>query len=155
MSVIEVPYNFSPREYQLPFFRAMESGKKRAVLVWHRRAGKDKTVFNFLVAEMLRRVGNYYYMFPTYAQGKKVIWEGKDKTGFPFLGHIPKELREGDPNNTEMKLTLKNGSLFQVIGSDNIDSVMGSNPVGCVFSEYALQDPNGWEYMSPILLENG
>lgn len=155
MPEITIPYNYTPRGYQLPFLQAMEAGKKRAVLVWHRRAGKDKTVLNFTVKEMVRRVGNYYYIFPTYNQGRKILWDGKDKTGFPFLGHIPRELRAGDPNNTEMKLSIKNGSLFQVVGSDNIDSVVGTNPVGCVFSEYSLQDPRGWEYLSPILLENG
>lgn len=151
---IVIPHNFSPRGYQLPFFRAMEGGKRRAVLVWHRRAGKDKTVFNFVVQEMLRRVGNYYYFFPTYNQGRKILWDGKDRTGFPFLGHIPAELLKGDPNNTEMKLSLVNGSLLQVVGSDNIDSVVGTNPVGCVFSEYSLQDPRGWDFMRPILREN-
>ena len=155
MPTISIPHNFSPRGYQLPFFRAMEGGKTRAVLVWHRRAGKDKTVFNFLAKSMLTRVGNYYYFFPTYNQGRKILWDGKDKTGFPFLNHIPQEIRAGDPNNTEMKLTLKNGSLLQVVGSDNIDSIVGTNPIGCVFSEYSLQDPRGWDFVRPILRENG
>ena len=53
-----------------------------------------------------------------------------------------------------MKIRLKNGSLFQLIGSDNIDSIVGTNPVGCVFSEYAIQDPQGWDYIRPILREN-
>lgn len=133
----------------------MERGKKRAVLVWHRRAGKDKAVFNFLAKEMCTRVGNYYYFFPTYNQGRKILWDGKDKTGFPFLNHIPAELRAGDPNNTEMKLQTRTGSLLQVVGSDNIDSIVGTNPVGCIFSEYSLQDPKGWDFVRPILRENG
>lgn len=133
----------------------METGKKRAVLVDHRRAGKDKTSFNFCVREAIRRVGIYYYFFPTYNQGRKILWDGIDKEGFRFLDHAPKEIRKGDPNQTEMKLTLINGSLIQVVGSDNIDTVVGTNPVGCVFSEYALQDPRGWDFVRPILRENG
>ena len=153
---ITLPYRFTPRPYQLPLLTAMDSGKKRAVIVWHRRAGKDKTVFAGLVAKkMFERVGSYYYIFPTYNQGRKILWDGRDRDGFRFLDHIPPELRDGDPNNTEMKLKTKNGSLLQVIGSDNIDSIVGTNPVGCVFSEYSLQDPKGWDYLSPILLENG
>lgn len=54
-----------------------------------------------------------------------------------------------------MCVILRNGSLIQIIGSDNIDSIVGTNPVGCVFSEYALQDPRGWEFIRPILRENG
>ena len=155
MPQITIPYKFTPREYQLPFLRAMESEKKRAVLVWHRRAGKDKTVFNFVISQMMRRVGNYYYMFPTYAQGKKAIWEGKDQTGMTILSHGPRELLSGDPNNTEMKFTLKNGSLFQMIGTENIDNVRGSGPCGLVYSEYSMQDPKAFEVMEPALLETG
>lgn len=133
----------------------MDSGMKRAVLVWHRRAGKDKLTFNFTVKEAMARVGVYYYFFPTYNQGRKVIWDGIDKDGFKFMHHIPKEIIKGDPNSTEMKVTLTNGSIIQVVGSDNIDSIVGTNPVGCVFSEYPLQDPRGWEFVRPILRENG
>lgn len=152
---VQIPYKYVPREYQLPFWRAMEGGKKRAVLVHHRRAGKDKTAWNYMVREAVRRVGNYYYFFPTYNQGRKVLWDGKDKGGMAFLSHIPEEIRAGDPNQTEMKIGLKNGSLIQVVGSDNIDTIVGTNPVGCVFSEYPLQDPRGWDFVRPILRENG
>ena len=52
-------------------------------------------------------------------------------------------------------IEMQNGSIFQLIGSDNIDSLMGSNPVGVVFSEWSLQNPSTWDYLSPILAENG
>ncbi len=48
-----------------------------------------------------------------------------------------------------------NGSILQVVGSDNIDALMSTNPIGCVFAEYALQHPRAWEYIRPILKENG
>lgn len=32
---------------------------------------------------------------------------------------------------------------------------MGVNPVGCIFSEYCLHNPNAWQYVPPILRENG
>jgi len=154
MTEIILPHNFTPREYQLPFFKAMDGGKKRAVLVHHRRAGKDKTCLNFVIKKMFERVGAYYYFFPTYSQGKKIMWDGADKTGFRFLDHFPKELVKSK-NSTEMKIELVNGSIFQIIGTDNIDSVVGTNPVGCVFSEYSLQNPTAWDFMRPILAENG
>ncbi len=93
-------------------------------------------------------------MFPTYAQAKKVLWDGRDREGFPFMGHFPKEIVKGK-NETELRLELVNGSAVQLIGTDNIDSVLGTNPVGCVFSEYAVQDPKAWDYIRPILRENG
>lgn len=53
-----------------------------------------------------------------------------------------------------MQIRLKNGSLYQLIGSDNIDSLVGSNPKIIIFSEYAIQSPAAWEYLSPILEVN-
>ena len=100
-------------------------------------------------------MGTYYYVFPTFAQGKRVIWDGMDGDGFRFLNHFPRELWSGTPNSTEMKLKLKNGSVFQIVGSDNIDRIVGTNPIGVVFSEFALQDPRAWQFIRPILAENG
>lgn len=150
---LTVPHKFEPRDYQLPFFQAMDAGLKRAVLVHHRRAGKDKACLNFMAKEMLNRVGSYFYILPTYTQAKKIIWEGIDKDGFKFLDHIPKELRKRT-DNTEMVIELKNGSIFRLIGSDKIDSIVGTNPIGIVFSEYSLQDPLAWQMLRPILAEN-
>lgn len=43
---------------------------------------------------------------------------------------------------------------MQLIGSDNIDTIVGTNPRGCVFSEYALQDPRGYQFIRPALTAN-
>lgn len=151
---IDLPHKFVPHAYQEDFLSAMNSGIKRAVLVWNRRAGKDTTSWNFLIYNAMKRVGVYYYVFPTFAQGRKVVWDNINNDGFKFLHYLPKELIM-HRNNHEMKITLVNGSLIQVVGSDNYDSIMGTNPVGCIFSEYSLQDPKAWQYISPILDANG
>lgn len=154
---LKVPANFIPRPYQLELFQAMEGigrpAVKRAMLRWHRRAGKDKACLAYMFYSMIKRKGIYYYFMPNYAQGRKIIWEGIDKDGFKFLDHMPRELISGI-SNQEMKLELKNGSVFRVVGTDNIDSIVGTNPVGCVFSEYSLQDPAAWQLIRPILAEN-
>lgn len=152
---MRIPFNYIPRPYQQGLYNSIANGYKRAVAVWHRRAGKDKTLLNLIVKEALKRVGIYYYFFPTYQQGRKVLWDGIDRNGFRYLDHIPEEIRAGNPNQAEMKVKLINGSLFQIVGTDNIDSVMGTNPVGCVFSEYSLQNPQAWDLIRPILAENG
>lgn len=132
----------------------MDSGYKRAVLIWHRRSGKDKTLINFVAKKAMERVGSYYYFFPTYTQGNKILWHGMDREGFKFTDHIPRQIRRRTDNG-KMLIELLNGSIIQVIGTDNIDSVVGTNPIGCVFSEYALQDPRAWDFVRPILAENG
>ena len=149
---IEIPHNFLPRDYQLPILKAIEGGVRRAICVWHRRSGKDKTFLNLMVREMFQRVGAYYYYFPTATQGRRILWDGRDRAGFKFTDHIPKEIRK-NTNNVEMKIELVNGSIFQILGTDRSE-VVGPNPVGCVFSEFALQNPQVWDYVRPILVEN-
>jgi len=100
------------------------------------------------------RPGLYWHLFPTYNQGRKIAWEGMTKTGRKFIDHFPKENIEGQINNTEMRIRFKTGSVYQVVGSDNPDRLVGANPVGIILSEYALQDPRAWDYIRPILLEN-
>jgi len=151
---IILPHNYQPRDYQLPIFRAFDNGYKRILQLWHRRGGKDKTDINLVAREMANNVGTYYYFYPTYTQGRKALWDGMGKDGFKYIQHFPKELLDGKPNDTEMKLKYKNGSLFQVIGTDDVDRIVGTNPRGCVFSEYSLQNPKGWNYIRPILAEN-
>lgn len=144
---------FLPRKYQILILKAKDDGFKRIIHFWHRRAGKDLVDLNIMIGAMVEEVGNYYYFLPTYSQAKKVIWEGKTKDGTPFLDFFPKELIESI-NNSELKIKFKNGSLFQLIGSDNIDSIVGSNPRGCVFSEFPLQERKAWDFIRPILAEN-
>jgi hypothetical protein len=153
---VTIPHNFNPRSYQLPFLRAMDSGKNRACLVWHRRSGKTKTLLNFTIKKAFQRVGAYYHAFPEYGQGRKIIWDGIDKDGFRVLDHIPREVRKSE-NKSEMKIELVNGSIYQIIGADNYDSLVGPNPVGLILDEWAVSDkyPLAWDYFRPILAENG
>lgn len=143
-----------PRDYQLPFFKAMDSGVKRAVLVWHRRSGKEVACFNWMIKQACTdRVGTYVYFFPTSTLGRRILWDGANKDGKRFLDYIPQELIAGNINSNEMKVKLTNGSIIQIIGSDQIINV-GINPIGCVFSEFSLQDPKCWNFIRPILREN-
>lgn len=152
---ITLPHKFSPREYQLPLLQALDSGKTRALIVWNRRSGKDKTCFNFMVKKAFEKVGTYFYFLPTYSQAKKVIWDNIDNEGFKMLDHIPKELVKST-NATELKIELRNGSVIQLIAADEFKkSGVGTNPIGVVFSEYSITDPEAWKFVSPILAVNG
>lgn len=133
----------------------MDNGKRRACLVWHRRAGKDSNVLNFTAKEMFKRVGNYWHLFPKQRQARKAIWNGIDGQGRKILKQVfPEQIRKRT-DGTEMMIELKNESTWQLCGSDNYDSLVGANPVGVVFSEYSLCDPNAWDYVRPMLAENG
>ncbi len=132
----------------------MENGGKRAVAVWHRRAGKDVTAMNWTVVSAFERPGLYWHLLPTYNQGRKIVWDGRTREGAKFRDAWPEDAIDA-VNETDMRIKIKNNSIWQVVGTDNIDRLVGPNPVGCVFSEYSLQDPRAWDLIRPILAENG
>ena len=150
-----ISFPFQPRPYQVPSFKARANGMKRGLCIWPRRHGKDLHFLTLMAGEALKRKGLYNYYWPTFSLGKKTIWKGMDREGKPFIDYIPKDLVV-DKNETELRLELSNGSILQIIGTDNINqNVVGINPVGCGFSEYPLQNPMAWELTRPILKENG
>lgn len=151
---LSIPHNFQPREYQIPLLQWIDDGHKRAIALWHRRAGKDLVLWNMTIKKAFQKKGLYFYFLPTYTQAKKIIWDGINNDGFSFLDYIPEVLIK-NKNATEMKLELKNGSVIQLIGTDHYDAIRGTNPVGCVFSEFAFQNPMAWEVVKPILKVNG
>lgn len=82
------------------------------------------------------------------------MWKGRGDDGFAFIDHIPKALRLGKPNNTEMSIQLINGSVIQFVGATNIDSIRGSNPLTVAYSEFAYLNPKVRDILSPILAQN-
>ena len=131
-------------------------GGKRAVAKWHRRAGKDEVFLHHTAVQSQVRVGNYWYMLPEYSQARKSMWDAVDgHSGKRRIDRaFPEAMRETTREN-EMLIKFRNGSTFQLVGSDNFNSLVGSPPVGLVFSEYALSQPSAWGYLMPILEENG
>lgn len=152
---VTIPHQFSPRPYQLNLLKALDNGIKRAVIVWHRRSGKDKVCFNYMVKKAFERVGTYFYLLPTRVQAKQVIWDNIDNDGFKMLDHIPKEVIK-NTNTTELKIELINGSIIQLMPADEFKtSGVGTNPIGIVISEYSIVDNQAWKFISPILVANG
>lgn len=148
---MELDLTFQPREYQLPLIKALNSGIKRAVFVAHRRAGKDILAFNWAIFQLLLNPGwTAFHILPTYSQAKKVIWDSNTNESKRLLDYIPAEAIQSK-NGQEMKIRLTNGSLYQLIGSDNIDNLVGTNPKIIIFSEYAIQSSAAWDYLRPIL----
>ena len=165
-STIRFPHRWRRRPHQARLWHFLEQAiapvpsggeppGRRAVAVWHRRAGKDSLAVNFAACAALRRVPNYWHMLPTARQGRKVVWEAIDGTGRRLIDQaFPPAIRESK-SEEDMLIRLIGGSTWQVVGSDNFDRLVGANPAGVVFSEWALADPRAWEYVRPILAENG
>ncbi len=66
---------------------------------------------------------------------------------------FPEHLRKRTADQ-EMLIEFRNGSTWQVLGSDNYDSLVGAAPYGITLSEWALANPAAWAYLRPILAEN-
>jgi phage terminase large subunit len=153
---IDLPHRWSPRPYQQAAWDSWLGGCNRQLLVWHRRAGKDELNLRMHSVGAFNRVGTYWHMLPEYTQARKAIWDAVN----PHTGR--RRIEEAFPSeiiasrrDTDMFIRFKNGSTWQVVGSDNFDSLVGTPPVGLTASEWALADPRAWAYLSPILAENG
>lgn len=151
---------FKLRNYQIPVCEAIasEGGKYHKLLVINpRRAGKDFQFWQYLIrAAVFWKVGLYLYCLPTFAQARSVIWEGKDNNSKGFLDQIPPELIARKREDS-MTINLVNGSIIRLIGSDNYDrSIVGSNPIMIIFSEFAICDENAYKLAAlPIIKANG
>lgn len=145
---------FQPREYQIPLVNALERrGYKRLLAVWPRRAGKDLIAWNLMVRAAIRTPGSYIYCLPEFAQCRRVLLDSKLNDGKSFLDFIPEELVYRF-NQQQMKITLINGSVISMMGSNSYNTIVGANALGIVVSEAALADPLGISYLRPIITVN-
>ena len=150
----DVLAKFVARPYQQKIMRAfLIDGVKRLLLVSHRRSGKDTLSFQMLWLGALMRPGLYYHLLPKISQSSTVVWHGRGKDGTSFRDFIPPEV-VAQVNHSTMTITLINGSRIRITGADNYEALIGSNPLGIVFSEMQSIDPRAWSYLRPILAEN-
>lgn len=156
MPQIELPNGWQPRPYQFKLWNALQNErKKRVIEIAHRRWGKDDVILHHTAVEAHRRVATYWHCLPEYAQARKAIWNAvSPHTGKRRIDEaFPEELR-ANTNDQEMFIRFKNGSTWQVIGSDRYNSLVGAGVAGVVFSEWALCNPASWGYISPMMREN-
>ena len=159
------PALFTPRDYQLPFWRSItfkEGGFKRCLLVWHRRAGKDWALLNkiaeLLLVEMWDTPTTCVYLAGNSKKhGASITWDNKTNDGLSYLDAFPPELikRKDDRDFT---IEFKNGSVFKVMTTLDKNSARGLNPKIVVFSEYDFIDNGPYIWTSvilPIIQMNG
>lgn len=152
---IRLPNQWQPRPYQRPLWDYLERGGKRALGIWHRRAGKDDVLLHRTAVAAFERPATYWTALPEYAQARKALWAAVNPhTGKRRIDEaFPHELRE-TTNEQEMFIRLVNGSTWQLVGSDRYNSLVGAGVAGVTFSEFALANPSAWAYIRPMLEEN-
>jgi hypothetical protein len=159
LKVIEVPYNYNHYGWQEEAVAKFEQGYE-IWLNYHRRGGKDLLCFcEMMIPYAVEHPGTYQYIWPTLKQARDSIWEGKDEEGNDILTHyIPKDLMAKNPDNQDMKLTLRAGegtSQLQFFGTQKgqYENLRGKPSNGAVFSEFSFQDPRGFDVVSPMLVK--
>lgn len=148
---------WSLRPYQQPLWKALVHESKNICATWHRRGGKDEVLLNALAVKALQRQASYAYMFPEISHARRAMWQSiNPHTGKRrILEAFPREILAGEPNETEMRLTVANGSSVMFFGSDQYDRLVGASLAGIVSSEHALSHPSAYAFFSPMLRENG
>lgn len=164
MAKIVMPANgWRPRPYQMPLWnyfndpvtKKFDGTGKRAIEIAHRRWGKDEIALNMMGKASVTRPATYWHMLPEYEQGRKAIWNAVNPhTGQRRIDEaFPLEWR-ANTLDQEMLIRFKWGATWQVVGSDNFKSLVGTPPAGIVLSEWSKAHPAAWAYLAPILLEN-
>ena len=140
--------------WQHDVLRAFDHGTARFfMLVWHRRARKTTLDVNLLIREAMRNERSVYtYVGPTYRQAKAITWRDPNM----LFRYLPdKKLFPWTKNESELFIEFHNGSLLQIKGADDPDSLRGLDSRGVVFDEWALQKENIWlEIFRPIIAQD-
>ena len=153
---VALPHNgWRPRPHQTRLWEHLQAGGKRAIAIWHRRAGKDEIALHHTACAAMKRPGNYWHCLPEYNQGRKAIWTAVNAhTGRRRIDEAFPHTLRASTSESEMFIRFHNGSTWQCIGSDTYNSTVGAGVAGVVYSEYALANPSAWAYHRPMVEEN-
>lgn len=116
------------------------------------RAGRKFGKTTFALYQTLKWLGppnsKVWYLCATYKQAKLIAWQ-------EFKRLIPYEAMKRKPNDTDLTITLKNGSELYLMGTDEMDTLRGPAPTGVIFEEMAQHKREVWhEVIRPNLVPN-
>jgi hypothetical protein len=135
------------------FTEWLDSGNRRShfiALEWHRRARKTTLAMNLLIRECYRLpLSKFVYVAPTKVMARNIVWDDP----VMLRAYLPdkREMR-WDLNEQKMMVRFANGSVLQLGGSDDPDSLRGIDAVGLVLDEWSLHKIVVWtEIFRPII----
>ena len=153
---INLPEVWRARPYQRKLCRYLRDGGRRAIVVAHRRWGKDEVALHWAAqCAMLKPASTGTCCRNT---ARPAGPSGMPSIRTPAAAASTKRFPTSSAKLTredDMLIRFREGAAWQVVGSDNYDRLVGTPPAGIVFSEWALADPAAWAYFAPILAENG
>lgn len=152
---MQIPVNFTARDYQQEALTALDNGSIMNIWCWSRRGGKDFTAFGYAVKKMVEQPMNVVLVFPTKQQGYEAFWTNIENDGFKTIDHIPASLVASQTNSpSNMKIILKNGSTFTLLGASEPDALRGANAKLYIFSEFVDIDSEALDVIRPIIAVN-
>lgn len=122
-----------------------QDNRRFRVVIAGRRFGKTHLAIRELCFHAREPGKEVWYVAPTYRQSKNIVWKK--------LKHKLQDLRwAAKVNETELTITLKNGSTISLKGADNHDSLRGVGLDFIVLDEFADIEPEAWfETLRPTL----
>lgn len=145
--IISLHENWNPHAGQIPIGRAIFNDKKEVVFVQcGRKFGKTEILCYILIRYALEKANlACYYISPYQKQSREILWASKRLQNF-----IPRHYIK-DINNTEMRITLTNGSFIKLDGSDNYEAYRGITPSMVAYDEFKDFRPEFHIAMEPNL----
>lgn len=126
MTTLNLSIELHPKQYDV-----FEDDSRFIVLVAGRRFGKTTLAVQKLLVNALDHPSSLnWYIAPTYTQAKMIAWR-------MLLQAVPVALI-AKKNETELALTLQNGSRIELKGCDNPDSLRGVGVKYVVVDEFAI-----------------
>ena len=109
-----------------------------------RRSRKTLIGKRKILLEAIYNKGRYFCGAPTWQQAKDIFWKNLKKD--------TKLLRQKSPNESELCVTLWNGSEIQVVGLDRPERIEGQIWHGCLITEFGNLKDTAWpENIRPLL----
>lgn len=113
-----------------------------------RRSGKTVLAVLDMLIQASEKKRTIWYIAPTYRQAKQIAWQ--------LLKEYCPPAFKAQFNESELKCILPNGSLIELKGADNPDSLRGTRVDHFKFDEVAFfaEWRRTWEALRPILVDS-
>lgn len=127
-----MPFSYTPAQLKIK-----QSKARYKIVRAGRKFGKTTLAERIAMDYLGPPRSTVWVISPTYKQGKLISWE-------KFKRIIPQEAMGKKPNDTDLIITLKNGSQLFLMGSDEQDSLRGPEPNCVVLEEAAYHKDGVW-----------
>ena len=127
------------KRLHLPHQEIFHSPARFKVAGCGRRFGKSYLATYIIITKALQKQGNYFFVAPTFAQARQILWE--------ILKNKTRESLARSINESRLEVTLINGSRIFLKGADRPDTMRGVSLSGVTIDEFAtVREPeNVWQ----------